>query len=209
MKVNHLATLVLCRIVLRSVSHKFLLPGRKFSYPGLKFHTQAWSSIPGYLILMFKKLLKISRDWFEWKNGFFLESQQSISFRIVGSRSRSGVDVMITIFCDFCQFSAICANFLRYIANFRRKNSVFLKKQCKDHFLQKLAVVRAKNVHIFVKFFGENILRITTSVPETKSLRYSLKSSRVARWVCEKNRPKYSPVHFLSKLIHSFYSRKK
>jgi hypothetical protein len=53
-----------------------------------------------------------------------------------------GVDVMITIFCDFCQFSA---------KNWR--------------FPQKLAVVWAKNANIFVKFFAENIYIIKTSFP--------------------------------------------
>jgi hypothetical protein len=32
-------------------------------------------------------------------------------------------------------------------------------------FLQKLAVVWAKNANIFAKFFGKNILKIITSVP--------------------------------------------
>jgi hypothetical protein len=34
-------------------------------------------------------------------------------------------------------------------------------------FLQKLAIVWAKNANVFVKFFVENILKIITSVPET------------------------------------------
>jgi hypothetical protein len=59
---------------------------------------------------------------------------------------------MLTIFCDFCQFSA------EELAFFSSAN-VMVK------FLQKLAVVRAKNASIFAKFFGENIQKIITSVP--------------------------------------------
>jgi hypothetical protein len=51
---------------------------------------------------------------------------------------------MITIFCDFCQFSA-------------KNGGFFLKNQCYDIFFAKLAVVCAKNANIFAKFFGENI----------------------------------------------------
>jgi hypothetical protein len=47
------------------------------------------------------------------------------------------------------QFSAIFANFLR-------KNR---------RFSQKLAAAWAKNANIFARFFGENILKIITSVP--------------------------------------------
>jgi hypothetical protein len=37
--------------------------------------------------------------------------------------------------------------------------------------LQKLAVVWAKNANIFAKFFGENILKIITSVPDWPNFR--------------------------------------
>jgi hypothetical protein len=53
-----------------------------------------------------------------------------------------GVDVMITIFGDFCQFLVL-------------KIGVFLKNQCIDHRLKK-------------KTSSENILKITTSVPVQK-----------------------------------------
>jgi hypothetical protein len=33
-------------------------------------------------------------------------------------------------------------------------------------FLQKVAAIWAKNANIFAKFYGENIFKITTSVPE-------------------------------------------
>jgi hypothetical protein len=64
----------------------------------------------------------------------------------------SGVYVMITIFCDFCQFSA------KILAFFSKTNAMI-------KFLQKVAAVWTKNANIFCKFFGENISKITTSVP--------------------------------------------
>jgi hypothetical protein len=57
------------------------------------------------------------------------------------------------------QFSAI-------FANFRRKNWRFSQMPMLwSQFLHKLAVGWAKNANIFAKFFGENILKIITSVP--------------------------------------------
>jgi hypothetical protein len=57
--------------------------------------------------------------------------------------SHSGVDVMINIFCDFCQFLAkkwrfsqkpmLGSKFSEIFANFQRKNGIFLKNQCYDH----------------------------------------------------------------------------
>jgi hypothetical protein len=65
--------------------------------------------------------------------------------------NQSGVDV--TIFCDFCQFSA-------------KKLAFILKNQCYDHFFYlNLALFWVKNANFFAKFFGENILKIITSVP--------------------------------------------
>jgi hypothetical protein len=67
--------------------------------------------------------------------------------------STPGVDVMITIFCEFSQFSAL-------------KIGVFLKYQCYDQiFFQNLALFWAKNGNFFAKFIGKNILKIITSVP--------------------------------------------
>jgi hypothetical protein len=67
--------------------------------------------------------------------------------------AQSGVDVMITNFCDFCKFSA-------------KKIGVFSQKpMLSSQFLQKLEVLRAKNANIFAKFFGENIFKIIASVP--------------------------------------------
>jgi hypothetical protein len=53
----------------------------------------------------------------------------------------SGVDVIITIFCDFCQFSAKKWRFLK------SKTNVMIK------ILEELAVVCAKNANIFAKIF--------------------------------------------------------
>jgi hypothetical protein len=63
----------------------------------------------------------------------------------------SGVDVMITIFCDFSQFSA--------------KNGVFLKYQCYDQLFSKFSFVLSQKRQFFAKNFAENILKIITSVP--------------------------------------------
>jgi hypothetical protein len=54
-------------------------------------------------------------------------------------------------------------------ANLGEKIGVFLKKKpyAMIHFLEKLAVVWAKNAIIFAKFFRQKyILKIITSVPE-------------------------------------------
>jgi hypothetical protein len=56
----------------------------------------------------------------------------------------SEVDVMIALFCDFCQFLA-------------KKLTFFSKTNVMIKFFQKLAVVLSKNANIFDKFFGKNI----------------------------------------------------
>jgi hypothetical protein len=63
-----------------------------------------------------------------------------------------GVDVMITIFCDFS------ANKMAFFS----KNNVMI------NFFQNLTVVWAKNAKFFAKFFGENIFKSITSVPDSK-----------------------------------------
>jgi hypothetical protein len=65
---------------------------------------------------------------------------------------RPGVDVMMTIFCDFCRFSA------KNLAFFSKTN-VMIK------FLPKSSNSLSKKANIFAKNFGENILKIITSVP--------------------------------------------
>jgi hypothetical protein len=65
----------------------------------------------------------------------------------------SGVDVMITIFCDFRQFSA-------------KKIGVFLKNQCYDQLFFKIWLCfETKTPIFFAEFFGKNILKTITSVP--------------------------------------------
>jgi hypothetical protein len=56
-------------------------------------------------------------------------------------------------------------NFLRFFLIFSEKIGVFLKYQCYDQFFQNLALFWVKNANFFAKFFGENILKIITSVP--------------------------------------------
>jgi hypothetical protein len=63
-------------------------------------------------------------------------------------RERPGADVMITIFCDFSQFSA-------------KKLAFFLNTNVMINFFQNLV----KNAKFFANFFGENILKIITTVP--------------------------------------------
>jgi hypothetical protein len=67
-------------------------------------------------------------------------------------RRPSGVDVMITIFCDFWQFSV-------------KKMAFFSKTNVMIKILNNLALFWVKNANFFAEFFGENILRIITSVP--------------------------------------------
>jgi hypothetical protein len=59
---------------------------------------------------------------------------------------------MITIFCDFSLFLA-------------KKLSFFSKTNVMIKFFQNLALFEVKNANFFAKFFGENILKIITSVP--------------------------------------------
>jgi hypothetical protein len=65
---------------------------------------------------------------------------------------------MITIFCDFCQFSA------KKLAFFSKSN-VMIKN------LHNLALFWVKNANIFANVFGENILKIITSVPDWANFR--------------------------------------
>jgi hypothetical protein len=58
---------------------------------------------------------------------------------------------MITIVCDFRQFSA-------------KKMAFFSKTNVMIKILPNLALFRVKN-GIFAEFFGENILKIITSIP--------------------------------------------
>jgi hypothetical protein len=49
--------------------------------------------------------------------------------------------------------------------NFRPKIGVFFKNQCYDNFFKKISFVFSQKLHFFANFFGENILKIITSVP--------------------------------------------
>jgi hypothetical protein len=59
---------------------------------------------------------------------------------------------MITIFCDF--------------VNFWQKMAFFSKTNIMIQFLHNLALFGVKNANFFAIFFGENIFRIITSVPD-------------------------------------------
>jgi hypothetical protein len=63
----------------------------------------------------------------------------------------AGTGVMITIFCDFWQFSA-------------KKLAFFSKTDVMIKFLHNLALFWVKNANFFAEFFGENVLKIITSV---------------------------------------------
>jgi hypothetical protein len=58
------------------------------------------------------------------------------------------------------QFSAIFANFSAKKLAFYSKTNVMIK------ILHNLALFWAKNANFFAKFFGENILKIITSIPD-------------------------------------------
>jgi hypothetical protein len=79
--------------------------------------------------------------------------------RAIFLHKTSGVDVMIIMICDFHQFSA-------------KKIGVFLKNQCYDPNFAKSISIWNKNADFFRQFlFGENILKIITSVPGHTGLR--------------------------------------
>jgi hypothetical protein len=67
---------------------------------------------------------------------------------------RPGVDVMIK-------------KFMQFFTIFGEKIGVFLKNQCYDQNFAKISFVLSKKTPIFsADFFGENIFKIITSVPE-------------------------------------------
>jgi hypothetical protein len=59
---------------------------------------------------------------------------------------------MVTILCDFRQFLA-------------KKLAFFSKTNVMIQILHNLALFQVKNANFFAKNFGENILKIITSVP--------------------------------------------
>jgi hypothetical protein len=64
--------------------------------------------------------------------------------KVRSRKSEPGVDVTITIFCDFSQFSA-------------KKLAFLLNTNDMINFFQNLALFLVKNANIFAKIFGENI----------------------------------------------------
>jgi hypothetical protein len=64
---------------------------------------------------------------------------------------------MATIFCYFGQFSAIFANFLRFLPIFCEKMAFISKTNVMIKFLQKLAVLRAKKRQYFSRNFSAKI----------------------------------------------------
>jgi hypothetical protein len=77
------------------------------------------------------------------KCGLFL-NVQSKQPHIGRKFAQSGVDVMITIFCDFRQFSA-------------KKLAFFSKNNVMITIFAKTISSLSKNANFFAKFFGENI----------------------------------------------------
>jgi hypothetical protein len=65
---------------------------------------------------------------------------------------RSGADVKVAIFCNFCHF-------------WGEKMAFFSKTNVTVEFLLIVAVVYVKNAHFLPNCFGENIFKIITSVP--------------------------------------------
>jgi hypothetical protein len=49
---------------------------------------------------------------------------------------------------------------------FAEKIGVFRKNQCYDQFFSKFSFVLSQNANFFADFFGENIFKIITSVPD-------------------------------------------
>jgi hypothetical protein len=96
--------------------------------------------------------------WFEKKPSGNPVHKPGMKFctRIFGDnflhRTYPGVDVMITIFCDFYQFSA-------------KKFAFFSKTNVMIKILNNLALFWVKNANFVAIFFGENIFKIVTSVP--------------------------------------------
>jgi hypothetical protein len=70
---------------------------------------------------------------------------------------------MITIICDFRQFSAI-------FAIFGEKIGFFLKNQCYDQNFAQFAFVLSQKRQFFAQTICENILKIITSVPGVNSM---------------------------------------
>jgi hypothetical protein len=92
------------------------------------------------------------KDWCGWQD-CRTSGEVAAALRAKLARSASGVDVIIIIiFYYFCQFSA-------------KKLAFHSKTNVTNKFLQKLALVWAKNGNNVAESFGKNIFKIITSVP--------------------------------------------
>jgi hypothetical protein len=78
-----------------------------------------------------------------------------VSWENSSGKNCAGVDVsLITIFCDFCQYSA-------------KKLAFFLNNQRYDQLFSKFSFVLSQKLQFFANFFAEKILKIITSVPSS------------------------------------------
>jgi hypothetical protein len=73
-------------------------------------------------------------------------------------------------------------NFLRFFPIFSEIIGVFLKYQCYYQPFQNLALFWVKNANFFAIFFGENILKIITSVPAPFELRVACQILDFHQW---------------------------
>jgi hypothetical protein len=60
--------------------------------------------------------------------------------------------------------------------------ALLAKKTVMINFLLKLALVCAKNANIFTKFFGENIFKTLTSVPDVLRKNHPILSKNHPKW---------------------------
>jgi hypothetical protein len=115
----------------------------------------------------------------------YISPGQRFMFQLNGLHTGwPGVDVMITIFYDYCQISA-------------KTIGVFLKNQWYDHFLHKLTVVWAKNANNFAIFFAKIFKKIITLVRDD----FVVKNFPVASCI---KLPKLYPSHIVLNLIHNW-----
>jgi hypothetical protein len=72
---------------------------------------------------------------------------------------------MLALF-DTLLGSMLWSQFSAIFDNFRQKIGVFLKNQCYDQNFAQFTLVLSQKRQFFAIFFGENIFKIITSVPE-------------------------------------------
>jgi hypothetical protein len=86
--------------------------------------------------------------------------------RFCSKQARAGANVVITIFGDFCQFSA-------------KKWAFFLEKQYYDSVVVKTSSILNQNAH----FLGESFLRIVASVPGLDAL-FIFRITVMSHYIC-------------------------